>query len=394
LTIDLFDLLTSTRSQAKFNTALRSVKQDRICLIHFPLIPRQSASKHLDWKDNLMFAQHILHIAAMPMSARNAVHGLGIVRMIILGLIAVAIWSSSVFFSAAHAWSDSVPWVQEFPVTLPNGDAADLYVPRVSRWSRPWLEDAFPLVAVLQGALVDKSEYQRLGRRLAALGFVAVIPNHFRNFPGIPVPVLFSEVGVITSIYDAMVTADADPDSPLYLIVDTERMGMVGHSLGGFVGMHAIAGVCDPQICTEPDGTYEPPEALQAGAVYGANLIDFDGTGIDLDTSSAPVALVQGRLDGIAIPQEAQATYPLLESPRALISIDGANHYGICDRNNPPGATPDPLQPTLSQSAANFNSLRWIGLWLRAFLKDDPWADIWLYDIGGSFNGVVDAIVD
>jgi hypothetical protein len=64
-----------------------------------------------------------------------------------------------------------------------------------------------------------------------------------------------------------MLSADTDPSSPLHGIVDTETTGMVGHSLGRFVGLGAIAGQCDEQICTEPRGVYEPPPALRAGVV-------------------------------------------------------------------------------------------------------------------------------
>lgn len=284
--------------------------------------------------------------------------------------------------------------VREWSVELPNGDAADVYAPQVpARWRR-WFADAFPVVAVLQGALVDKGEYRQFGRLLATQGFVVVVPDHLRNFPGIPVPVRFSEVEVVTAVYDGLVSADADPRSPAHLIVDTDSMGLVGHSLGGFVGLHAIGAVCNPLICSAPDGAYSPPPALRAGAIYGANLVDFDSSIIDLDTSGAAVALMQGTLDGIAPPAEAAATVPVLELPRALITLDGGGHYGICDSNAPVGATPDPLLPTLTQAQSNLYIARWLGLWLRAQLRDDPWAQFWVYQAGGSLDGIVNVVAE
>jgi dienelactone hydrolase len=282
-------------------------------------------------------------------------------------------------------------WIKELTLTLPNGDEADVYAPRVPPRLRSWLEDRFAFVAVLQGALVDKSNYRALGRQLARQGFVVVVPNHLRSFPPLyPDPELFSEVSVVSAVSEAMIAADTDPLSPLYRIVDTATMGAVGHSLGGFAALHALAGECSPGICTEPDGVYAPPPALQAVAVYGANLADAAaGTVIDLDTAQAPVALLQGTLDGVAVPEEAEMTCPTLEPPAALITLDGANHYGICDRNNPVGAIPDPIDPTLNQRVARFQVARWTGLWLRAHLRDDPWAWFWLEEVGGSFTGVV-----
>jgi hypothetical protein len=76
------------------------------------------------------------------------------------------------------------------------------------------------------------------------------------------------------------------------------------------------------------------------------------------------------------------------------MTLNGANHYGICDENDPPGATADPIAPTLGQAESNFNAARWIGLWLRAQLKDDHWAQFWIYRVGGSFNGVVDVVAE
>ncbi len=316
------------------------------------------------------------------------------------GLLKVLLVFLAVVVEPVAAFGTHVEWrlpplVQKAALTLPNGDEADVYAPRIRSPSRIWLEDAFPVVVVLQGALVDKSQYRNLGRQLARRGFVVVIPNHFRAFPPLfPEPQLFSEVGVVSAVFDAMVAADSDPESPLYRIIDTDKMGAVGHSLGGLVALEASAAECSPAICTAPGGTYEPPLALKAVAVYGANLVDFDGTLTDLDTSRVPVALVQGALDGIATLEDAEATYLTLEPPQALITIEGANHYGMCRENNPLGATPDPVEPTLSQRKANFHIARWIGFWLRANLREDPWAEVWLYEIGGSFDGVVDVLAD
>jgi hypothetical protein len=74
--------------------------------------------------------------------------------------------------------------------------------------------------------------------------------------------------------------------------------------------------------------------------------------------------------------------------------IDGANHYGITDVNNPPGAIPDPNEPTLKQERAAAYVARWAGFWLRAQLKNDRAANNWLYKIGGTQNGVITVRTD
>lgn len=271
-------------------------------------------------------------------------------------------------------------------ITLQRGDVADVYSPVVPAIHSETFADRFPLVAVLQGGLVDKSHYEVLGHELARLGFVAVIPNRLRSRPGFPIRILLTDVNVITDVLGAITAADADPQSTLFRIVDTDRMGLVGHSLGGAVALYAVAGLCEGQIC---DGDFERPSSLRAAAIYGAGLANDDGSVTDLDTSAVPVALVQGSLDGVSAPADATATYPTLEHPRALIGIAGANHYGICDENNPPGSRPDSSVPTLGQEKSVGHISRWIGYWLHAQLSDSPAARTMIYRVGRSLDGVV-----
>ena len=120
---------------------------------------------------------------------------------------------------------------EPFPPDLPpctnrRGDLADVYFPDVSA-----ADDAFPIVAVLQGAGVDKGFYFEFGTQLARFGFVVVIPNHFQVIPPPPVPVLFPDQDVILDVLAQMVEEDGKKknQSPLSGIVDTTRMGLVGH---------------------------------------------------------------------------------------------------------------------------------------------------------------------
>ena len=72
-----------------------------------------------------------------------------------------------------------------------------------------------------------------------------------------------------------------------------------------------------------------------------------------INNENIPVALVQGANDGISTSDEALATIAVIDGPSELIYIlnenNGANHYGITDVNNPPGAIPDPESQIISQ---------------------------------------------
>jgi hypothetical protein len=48
----------------------------------------------------------------------------------------------------------------------------------------------------------------------------------------------------------------------------------------------------------------------------------------------------------------------------------------------------------LPQPVANHYVAQGIGYWLRFQLRNDPWAELWLYTIGGSFNGIVEVTTD
>jgi len=281
-----------------------------------------------------------------------------------------------------------LPPVQRLAMTLPNGDAADVHLPRGA--APDCFGDALPVVAFLQGAFVDKADYSEVAGLIAAQGFVVVVPNHARTLPPFPQPVLFAEVDTVNAVYDATAAANADPDSPLYRIVDTGHMGLVGHSLGGAIGLYAIAGLCQPGIGSSDPATYRPPAALKAAAVYGTNLIDRrSGEFRGVDTSAAAVAMLQGSLDGIATMDKARQSYEALARPRALVVIEGANHYSICNRNNPPGAEQDPAEPGLPPDQGHDLIAHWTGLWLRAELLGDETARSGFATGGGAPDGAV-----
>ncbi len=276
----------------------------------------------------------------------------------ILGLILPATVVAEIF---------PISQIETQTITLKQGgDQADIYYPDSGN-------DKFPIVAVLQGALVDKSFYSQFGTALAQHGFVVVIPNHREELvlgpPGTPpVLVLFPAQLVINDVLAQMEIENVDSKSGLFGIVDTERMGVVGHSAGGAAGLFALEGSCRQPFCF---GTYQKPQALIAGAFYGTNTCFTEGKTtdsrcidgnapppnilgglIDVQTDGLPVALVQGSLDSQSTPEKGTATFDILDGPRQLITIDGANHYGISNINNPPGARPDLTSPSLNQDQA------------------------------------------
>ena len=235
--------------------------------------------------------------------------------------------------------------VDALAVALPSGDAADVYVPDVQPF-RDLFQNAFPVVVFLQGGLTDKAFYGELARQVAARGYVVYVPNHLKLLG--PAPALFADGSSLQDVLAAASAADADPASPLYQIVDTARMGVSGHSFGGVAAVYAATASCPPPFCTPPSPVYQRPAALRAVAVYGVTTVQGPLT---LEVANdLPTALIGGSQDTRVPPANVVATYDVLEPTRAMILIDGANHWGVADVQNPPGAQPEAGPQALAQA--------------------------------------------
>jgi hypothetical protein len=61
--------------------------------------------------------------------------------------------------------------------------------------------------------------------------------------------------------------------------------------------------------------------------------------------------LIAGTKDGVAEPSITEETYNQIQDPpKVLITVEGANHYGITNQDN---LLRDPFRPTLDQTATS-----------------------------------------
>jgi dienelactone hydrolase len=250
-----------------------------------------------------------------------------------------------------------------------DGDRADIYFPQLS--PHPRHTDTLPIALMLPGALVDKADYANFATQVARYGFVVVVPNNQRTLTapnGQPFPGLFAEQAQVNQVLAQMRVEDQNPTSPIFKIVDTQKLGLLGHSFGGSTGLGATQTTyCLPGICA---GGYTRPPELKAAIFYGANFRDQQTQQfLPIKNDSIPIGLIVGSLDGVALPASSQSTYSqILNPPKALITVTGANHYGITNNDNP---TREPNRPTLSQITATSTIARWSGLFLRAAMVND-----------------------
>ena len=275
-----------------------------------------------------------------------------------------------------------------FSTTNPvNGDATDIYYPTLDDGTAV---DELPIALLLQGALVDKAFYSDYASQVARYGFAVVVPNHFQTLPGLG-NALAPETSQLPAVLDQLNMEATDPNSPLNGRVDTQKIGLLGHSFGGSVGLSLAGEICLPGLCPE---SFERPEELLAGIFFGANLRDMNDVFLPIDNDDIGLALIQGDQDGRALPFRAERTFEQIQTPpRALVTLGGVNHFGITNVNRPDGVIPDPNPPLLAQDVAIETVARWSGLFLRGTMLDDEDALDYVLNTGAALDPNVVSVV-
>ena len=303
--------------------------------------------------------------------------------------VALILWATekmavAATFNDAPLFND----VASYTTTISaNNNLADIYFPNPKNLKTG--KYSFPVALLLQGALVDKSNYSNYASIVARYGFIVVVPNSERLVPQFG-KVLAPQTSQINAVLAQMIAENSNASSPVRGIINTQKLALLGHSLGGAAGLSAIANLCLPTVC---EGSFSRPKELVAGAFFGANLRDQNDEFIPINNSGIPIALLQGTVDGRALTFRAQATYDnIKDAPKALISIIGANHFGITNTNNPLGAIPDPNNPTIEQNVAVETIARWSGLFLRASVLNDKGAFDYIYSTGDALDPKVTVI--
>ncbi len=267
-----------------------------------------------------------------------------------------------------------------------NGNATDIYFPTLDSGAAV---DDLPAVLLLQGALVDKAFYSDYASQVARYGFAVSVPNHVQSIPGLG-DVLAPNTSDVQEGLDQLIFESNSSTSPLNGKVNTEKFGLLGHSLGGAVGLSAISEICVPGLCPAP---FTRPDALLGGAFFGANLRDENDVFFPINNEGVGVALIQGNQDGRALPVNAERTFEQIQTPpKALIELDGVNHFGITNVNAPDGSIPDPNVQTVSQQDSIETVARWSGLFLSGTVKGDREALDYIFESGVNIDPIVISI--
>lgn len=278
-------------------------------------------------------------------------------------------------FNPDPIYDESMSYTTNIPTTVTGLDAADIYFPVTNNPT-----ETFPIALMLQGALVDKGDYANFASLVARYGFMVVIPNHERTLfgPTGPVTGLFPDVELVNDVLDFMQEENINDSSLIQGRIDTTQMGLLGHSFGGAVGLTAVEGICFPVICST---SFTRPEELMAGIFYGSGFVNqMTGEFIPINNQGIPTGLIAGDLDGVEPLDEVAGTYDQIQDPpKVLVTVLGANHYGITNEDNP---LRDPMRPVLPQDVATETIARWSALFLRGHVQGDTGALNYVYKTG------------
>ncbi|YAF99270.1 MAG: alpha/beta hydrolase family protein (plasmid) [Nodularia sp. CChRGM 3473] len=291
-------------------------------------------------------------------------------------------------FNPTPLFDNATSYVTTIPRSDGGVDLTDIYYPILSDNDN----SSLPIALFLQGALVDKSDYSSFANIVARYGFVAVVPNHIRTAvsPMGEVTGLLSEQQQVNDVLTFMQSENSNPISPVANLLDPSTLVLLGHSFGGAVGIAAIQGDCFFVLCTED---FNRPDELKAGVFYGTNFLIGQASGIPpvIENDGIPIGLVQGNRDSVALPSNAELTYEQIQDPpKALITIPGANHYGITNEDN---LIREPLsRPTLEQDVAIETIARWSALFLRGTALNDQGAFDYVFNSGDALDPNVNVV--
>ncbi len=178
-----------------------------------------------------------------------------------------------------------------------------------------------PLVVFSHGLAGHRRQSTFYCTHLASHGYAVVAPDHlgntFRDLMGSAVPTDAARWAGWMSARPADVRYLIDRVADLGLDVDTTRVGVTGHSFGGWTAIAAVA--AEPRI---------------AAVVALAPAISNAAMRAALDLAwrrPVPTLVIAAERDSILPLREVEVTYDLLAAPKQLVTLLDIDHQHFCD---------------------------------------------------------------
>ena len=213
----------------------------------------------------------------------------------------------------------------------------------------------YPLLMFSHGSCGFPTQSTFLLPSIASHGFIVVAPPHpgntLQDFPNCgtaqaQVASAFERPQDILYVLNALIAADGDPSSPFFGAIDANRLGMSGHSFGGYTTYVATS--------LEPRFKAAMPFAPYVGTTPALTI---------------PSLTMLGQIDGVVSDDAIRTAYANGSAPKYLVEIANAGHYAFSDGCFP---SPDCNPPTtLTQDEAHAAVRRWVLPFLEVYLAGD-----------------------
>ena len=210
----------------------------------------------------------------------------------------------------------------------------------------------YPVLMFSHGSCGYATQSLFLTALIASYGYVVVSPPHPGNmvteFPtcGTPAAQAASareRPADIIYALDQMLAANDDPTSPFFSSLDPDRIGMSGHSFGGF----------NTYLVVNRDNRFKVAIPM-APAALGSPKVTI------------PSLMMLGQVDSVVNVPNIRTAYADSQPPKVLVEIENAGHYAFSDGCFP---GPDCNPPvTLAQDEAHALVLRFVVPFLERYL--------------------------
>jgi dienelactone hydrolase len=197
----------------------------------------------------------------------------------------------------------------------------------VTRIAHPTSGGPYPLIVLSHGLTGHPDEYAETVRVWASDGFVVAAPAFpltNRQVPGAESNIgdVANQPGDVSFVIDQVLAANADPFAPLHGLVDTEAIGVVGHSLGA-----ATTWAVSFNSATRD-------ERIDSAVVFAGLTLDMAGGRYEFG-SGLPLLVLHGDEDDVPLDLD-MAAWEQAASPKWFVALLGADHVpAFTDEESP-----------------------------------------------------------
>jgi dienelactone hydrolase len=191
----------------------------------------------------------------------------------------------------------------------------------------------YPLVVFAHGSGGLGTEYFPMLRSWAAAGYVVAAPEFpvaasgpdGRQGDSSSIEDLANQPADMSFVVTQLLAANASLASPLHGLIDPNRIGAAGHSLGAMATLALTENTC----CHD--------ERLKAAVVLAGREAPF-GSGVFFNRIRTPLLLVHGDADGTVAYSEGRKIYNDAPPPRYILTLAKGGHATMYDPFDGPAA--------------------------------------------------------